>query len=77
MTLLWASWIGTVAGMVTFVGFVILGVLLGIAVGGLIWLGSTIVMNLWTLWFGVALVQSDGSHIQLMEARTSKERATH
>lgn len=59
VTPVWASWIGAVAGIVAFVGFVVLGLLLGIAVGGLIWLVSTIVMSLWTLWFGVGLVQSE------------------
>ena len=47
------------------------------AVGGLIWLASTIVMSLWTLRFGVALVRSDDSHVQLTEARTRRRRASH
>lgn len=75
VTPVWASWIGAVAGIVAFVGFVVLGVLLGIAVGGLIWLISTIVMSLWTFWFGVALARSDDSQVQLTEARTSRQRA--
>ena len=72
VTPVWASWIGAVAGIVAFVGFVILGVLLGIAVGGLIWLVATIVMSLWTLWFGVALARSDDSQVQLTESRTNR-----
>ncbi|WP_137286998.1 hypothetical protein [Halorussus salinisoli] len=75
VTPVWASWIGAVAGLVAFVGFVVLGLLLGIAVGGLIWLASTIVMSLWTLWFGIALVRSDDSQVQLAEARTKRQRA--
>lgn len=75
VTPVWASWIGAVAGIVAFVGFVVLGVLLGIALGGLIWLVSTIVMSLWTLWFGIALARSDESQVRLAEARTSRRRA--
>lgn len=56
----WAAWIGAIAGIVAFVGFVVLGLWLGLAVGGLVWLTSTIVMSLWTLWFGIALTRSDG-----------------
>ena len=55
----WAAWIGATAGTVAFVGFVVLGLWLGLATGGLIWLVSTIVMSLWTLWFGIALTRSD------------------
>lgn len=58
-TPVWASWIGAAAGVVAGVAFVlVLGV--GIAVAGLIWITSTIVMSLWVLWFGVALARSDG-----------------
>lgn len=56
----WAAWIGAIAGIVAFVGFVVLGQWLGLAVGGLVWLVSTVVMSLWTLWFGIALTRSDG-----------------
>lgn len=55
----WAAWIGATAGTVAFGGFVVLGLWFGLAVGGLIWLVSTIVMSLWTLWFGIALTRSD------------------
>lgn len=73
----WAAWIGAVAGIVAFVGFVVLGLLLGIAVGGPIWLVSTIVMSLWTLWFGVAMMKSADSQDQLAEGRSSERRTTH
>lgn len=72
----WASWIGAIAGIVAFVGFVVLAVLLGIAVGGLIWLISTLVMSLWTFWFGVALVRADESRVQLTETRITGPGAT-
>lgn len=73
VTPMWAAWISTVAGIAAFVGFVVLGLLLGIAVGGLIWVGSTIVMSLWTLWFGVGLVRSDESQVQLTDVGTGKQ----
>lgn len=58
-TPVWASWIGAAAGVVAGVAFVlVLGI--GIAAAGIIWIASTIVMSLWTLWFGVALARSDG-----------------
>ncbi|WP_433625554.1 hypothetical protein [Halomicrococcus sp. NG-SE-24] len=71
----WASWIGAAAGVVAFVGFVVLGLLLGIALGGPVWIASTIVMSLWTLWFGVALGRSDDSRVRLADVGTGREGA--
>lgn len=76
VTPVWASWIGAVAGIAAFVGFVVLGALLGIALGGLVWVASTIVMSLWILWFGVALVRSDDSRIQLTEVGAGRRGMT-
>lgn len=73
VTSVWTSWIGAVAGVAAFVGFVVLGLLLGIALGGLVWVVSTIVMSLWTLWFGVALVRSDDSRVQLADVGTGRQ----
>lgn len=53
----WASWIGALAGVVA-AGAFILAVGVGIAMAGLIWLITTVVLSLWTLWYGVALAQS-------------------
>lgn len=76
VTPVWASWIGAVAGIVAFVGFVVLGLVLGIAVGGLIWLVSTIVMSLWTLWFGVALARpGDAAWIRREELEPDRQRS--
>lgn len=72
----WAAWIGSVAAIVAFVGFVVLGLLLGIALGGLVWVVSTIVMSLWTLWFGVALGRSDDSRVQPADVGAGTRRAT-
>ena len=59
LTAQWAAWIGTIAGLLSAGGFV-LGIGLGIAFGGVLWLISTLVMSLWTLWLGVALARVDG-----------------
>lgn len=56
----WAAWIGALAGIAAFVGFVVIGQWLGLPVGGFIWLVSTVVMSLWTLWFGIALIRANG-----------------
>lgn len=71
----WASWIGSIAGVVAFVGFVVLGLLLGIALGGLVWIASTILISLWTLWFGVALARSDDSRVQLTDVGAGRKDA--
>lgn len=76
VTPVWTSWIGAVTGIVAFVGFVVLGALLGIALGGLVWIASTVVMSLWTFWFGVALMRSDDSSVQLTDVGPGRERAT-
>ena len=52
-----ASWTGVVAGVASFVGWA-LGTWLGIRGGSFLWVGSSIVMCLWTLWFGVALTRT-------------------
>lgn len=70
----WAAWIGALAAVVAFVAYVVLGLLLGIELGGVVWLGSTIVMGLWTLWFGVALGRSDES-LHRLETAGARGRA--
>lgn len=59
-TPVWASWIGALAGVTAFGGMVLV-FMLGIALGGLLWLVSTIVMSLWTVWFGVILARAEGA----------------
>jgi hypothetical protein len=53
----WASWIAAVAGIGAFMGWA-LGMWFGIGVGSLIWVVSSLVMCLWTLWFGLGLARS-------------------
>lgn len=50
----WAAWIGAGAGVGSFVGWA-MGMWLGIALGNLLWVVFSIVLSLWTLWFGVVL----------------------
>lgn len=52
----WASSIGAVAGVASFAGWA-LGIWLGVRFGNLLWVASSLVMCLWTLWFGVALMR--------------------
>lgn len=56
-TPVWASWIGVLAAVVAVVGMV-LAFGAGIALAGLVWLGATIVMGLWTLWAGIVLARA-------------------
>ena len=57
VTPVWASAIAAVAGVASFVGWA-LGIWLGISLGNLLWVASSLVMCLWTLWFGVTLVRT-------------------
>lgn len=52
----WAAWIAVVAGVASFAGWG-LGSWFEIGYGNLLWLPASIVMNLWTLWFGVMLTR--------------------
>jgi hypothetical protein len=53
----WSAWLGMVAGVVSFAGWA-LGMWIGIDVGNLIWVVSSLLMSLWTFWFGAALMRS-------------------
>lgn len=55
----WAASVGALAGSVALVAYV-LGIGLGVPLAGPVWLLSTIVAALWTLWFGVRLARSPG-----------------
>jgi len=54
----WSAWIGVLAGIASFAGWA-LGMWIGIALGNLVWLISSLLMSLWTVWFGAALMQSE------------------
>ncbi|MFC4543774.1 hypothetical protein ACFO5R_17745 [Halosolutus amylolyticus] len=73
----WASWIGAVAAIAAFAGMVLVfGV--GIALGGLVWIGATIVMGLWTAWFGIGLARSEADDWTASEEpRTGSPEPVH
>jgi hypothetical protein len=49
-----------VAGVASFAGWA-LGMWFEAGIGSLLWVASSIVMSLWTLWFGVMLMRSQVS----------------
>lgn len=53
----WASAVGAIAGIASFGGWA-LGTWLGIWPGSPIWVVASLVMALWTLWLGVAMLRS-------------------
>lgn len=53
-TPVWSAWIALVAGVASFVGWA-LGMWFEVAIGSLLWVIASLVMSVWTLWFGVAL----------------------
>lgn len=57
-TSVWGSWVGAIAGVAAFGGMVLVFGL-GIALGGLVWVVSAVVMSLWLVWFGVTLARSE------------------
>lgn len=71
----WASWVGAVAGVTAAVGFT-LGVGVGIALGGLVWLVATVVMSLWILRFGVGLARDEDAAWPRPEEPDSGKRGT-
>jgi hypothetical protein len=54
----WAGWLAGAAGLAAIVGWT-LGAILGVDAGAVIWLVSTMVLSLWTLWFGIAIAHID------------------
>lgn len=52
----WAAWIGMVAGVASFASWA-LGMWFGVGIGNLLWVVSTIVMSIWTFWFGTVLTR--------------------
>jgi hypothetical protein len=52
----WSAGVGMIAGVASFVGWA-LGMWLGISLGNLVWVVSSLIMSLWTLWFGIDLMR--------------------
>lgn len=53
----WAAWSGAVAGVASFAGWT-LGMWIGVGVGNLLWVASSILMSTWSAWFGAVLFRS-------------------
>jgi hypothetical protein len=58
----WSAWVAVVAGVASFAGWA-LGMWFGVALGNLLWVASSILMSVWTLWFGVAMMRSQANGI--------------
>ncbi len=56
----WSAWIAMVSGVASFSGWA-LGRWFGVDFGNLLWVASSVIMSLWTLWFGFALMRSRGT----------------
>lgn len=56
----WASWVGVVVAVVSFLGWAVWS-WLGVGIGSLIWVVSSLIMCLWLQWFGVALMRTGPS----------------
>jgi hypothetical protein len=54
----WSAWIGLIAGVASFAGWAV-GMWLGISLGNLVWVVSSILMSLWALWFGTTLLRAE------------------
>ena len=53
----WSARIAMVSGVASFAGWA-LGRWFGVDIGNLLWVASSVLMSVWTLWFGVALMRS-------------------
>ena len=53
----WSAWIAMVSGVASFAGWA-LGRWFGVDFGNLLWVASSVLMGVWTLWFGFALMRS-------------------
>jgi len=56
-TPVWSAQVAMVAGVASFAGWAF-GMWFGVAFGNLLWVASSIIMSLWTFWFGVTLMRS-------------------
>jgi hypothetical protein len=53
----WSAWIAMSSGLASFAGWA-LGRWIGVDSGNLLWVASSVLMSVWTLWFGFALMRS-------------------
>lgn len=59
----WPAWIGMVAGIGSFGGWA-LGMWIGFAAGPIVWVVSSILMSMWTLWLGITLLRLPAAESQ-------------
>ncbi len=69
----WSAWAAMVAGLASFAGWAV-GVWVGISLGTLVWVVSSLLMSLWTLWFGVVLMRSKTDEVTGMVTDMTKEQ---
>lgn len=62
----WSALTAMVAGIASFTGWA-LGMWFGIGLGSLLWVVSSILMSVWTVWFGIALTRSPVNAIPTVE----------
>jgi hypothetical protein len=53
----WSAWAAMVSALASFAGWA-LGRWFGVDFGNLLWVASSVLMSVWTLWFGFALMRS-------------------
>ncbi|UYG06837.1 hypothetical protein [Halomonas sp. M4R1S46] len=69
----WSAWIAMISGVASFAGWA-LGRWFGVDFGNLLWVVSSVVMSMWTLWFGFALMRSRTDAQQDAPTDTPKPR---
>ncbi len=62
-TAAWSAWIATTAAVLSFAGWA-LGMWFGVGLGNLLWVVASLVMSVWTLWFGVMLARTRSSQAE-------------
>lgn len=71
----WSAWTAMIASLASFAGWAV-GMWIGIGLGNLVWQISTLLMTVWTLWFGLALARSQTGVVTGRAAdRAKKSRA--
>lgn len=56
----WSAWIGAIAAVASFAGWAA-GMWFGIGPASLLWVAASVLMSVWTLWFGLALTRQGAS----------------
>jgi hypothetical protein len=64
----WSAWTAMVASLASFTGWA-LGMWFEIGFGSVLWLVSSILMSVWTVWLGIALTRSPVGEITTVDAR--------